>query len=173
MWRLLFVFLFIFSIIICSFAQTKNSESKPISQCMAFSSAQITNPIQIDNDNNMSFGNISPGSESGKIQVYPNGNRIATGGASIVKTECENGAASFKITGAPNTAYCISLPGMTKLSSNNNEMMVSEFTSNQSAGATLNSNGESVIQIGASLDINPNQAPGYYSGNFDIIVAYN
>ena len=173
MLRLFFVFLFVLCTGICSFAQAKNSGPKPMSQCKAFASAQITNPIQIENDNNMSFGDISPGSESGKIQVYPNGTRIASGGASIVEAATENGAASFKISGAPNTSYYISLPCTAKLTSSNNEMMVSEFTSNQSAISTLNANGESTIQIGASLDINPNQEPGYYSGNFDVIVAYN
>jgi hypothetical protein len=52
-------------------------------------------------------------------------------------------------------------------------MEVDNFVSSLGATNSLSNQGTATLVVGATLNVEANQAPGLYSGTFDVVVAYN
>lgn len=102
----------------------------------------------------------------------------AQGGLSETVTPASGSSAEFTVTGAPNTAYTITLPtsidmitgdgvGVTK------RIEVNTFAHNAGGSPTTDGDGEVTINVGASHGaILANQVVGSYVGAFTVEVAY-
>jgi hypothetical protein len=142
----------------------------------ANASATILEGISIVNSSqkDLAFGTIVAGPSSGSVKVAPNGTRTVelNGGQQLASSTAQ--AAQVILRASPNSAYTITLPStaVTIVNGAGNVMTVSNFTADPNGSATLNTSGEAMINVGATLNINGNQKPGYYTGTFSVSFAY-
>lgn len=87
--------------------------------------------------------------------------------------------AAYSVGGSIGSTYVIVLPpAPIQITNGANFMEVNDFTAlTSSLGAGTNGNlgvaGTDLFVVGATLELSANQAPGVYSGTFDVTVNYN
>lgn len=135
--------------------------------------ANIVEPIQVEKTADLAFGNIAAGTAEGIVTISTDGSRNANGGVTLISAGNNSQAASFYIIGYPDATFAIDLPASIVISYNSEEMVVDNFESDLGSVSQLSGIGEAYLNVGASLNVNSNQAPGLYIGTFDVIVAYN
>jgi hypothetical protein len=161
--------LLIFSLIILSFS------TEGMAQATASFTASVTiiQPIGILNTANMNFANVDARSR-GAIILSPDNSRISQGGVELTDGNTVS-AATFEVTGQAGYTYSITLPNSEHVLTNGiDDIIIRDFTSSLKDEGSLDS-GSQTLRIGASLDINPNQAPGNYTSpaGFNVCVNYN
>ncbi|WP_037373252.1 DUF4402 domain-containing protein [Salinimicrobium xinjiangense] len=136
-------------------------------------SATIIQPIGIKTLANLNFAAIDA-RDGGEIILSPQNERIAAGDARL-----ENGgevtAATFEVTGQQGFDFSLSLPsGPFFLSNGKEQMIIKDFTSSIRNTGNFAA-GSSVFKIGATLQVEAQQAPGVYftSTPLTITVNYN
>jgi hypothetical protein len=128
----------------------------------------------LTNTRALAFGRFVAAS-GGSVTVSPDGARSSTG--AVVLLSSMPAAASFTwtdTTPANADKVClIGLPadGSVTLSSSAGSMAVDQFTSNPS-GTGLMTGASLQFTVGATLSVNPNQAPGNYSGFVPVTIQY-
>ena len=136
--------------------------------------AQAVPSKSIVNTSGLGFGRFVAAS-GGAVTVTPTGARTRTGAVLLLPSPAD--AATFGIVengnGNDKKVYVLTLPpnGSVSLVSGANQMPVNNFTSNVPNGAPMPSNTQSVT-VGATLQVGPNQAPGTYSGSFQVTLEY-
>ncbi len=136
-------------------------------------SATIIQPISITTTSDMNFANIDA-KDGGQIILTPDNTRISTGGVELAGAE-NLSAATFTVSGQPGYTYDISLPGNSYTLTNGIEsMVINNFTSSLSNG-NLIADESQIIRVGATLNVNPNQTPGFYCtpASLNVTVNYN
>lgn len=142
----------------------------------ATSSATIVTPITIANAGDMNFGNVAVSGTGGTVILTPAGARSITGGVTLpVFANGTVSAAHFDVTGADAYTYSITLPSTAlNVTSGENTMTVTAFTSTPTTTGTLSASGAQTIDVGATLNVTANQAAGtYVSEPFNVTVNYN
>ena len=166
--RFLSFALVIFGFSMLSFAQVSAT---------AQATATIIKPITISKTIDMNFGNVSVSSVGGTIILAPNSTRSITGGVTLPNFNVGTvTAASFKVTGANNYTYSITVPSTpTVVKHSTDQMSIDTFISDPSLIGTIQSNGEQVINVGATLTVVANQPAGVYISDtpFTVTVNYN
>jgi hypothetical protein len=121
---------------------------------------------------NLSYGRFLAAG-GGSIILTPAGARSKTGGVVLLSGGTVS-AASFSLTetGAGKALHwtTITLPSSATLSSGGATMTLTNFTSNPAN--TFTGLTQTVLTVGATLTVGPNQAPGNYSGSFAVTVNY-
>jgi hypothetical protein len=166
---ILFAGLFIMAISV----QNVNAQTNPTASDEATASAVIITPIDIAKEADLAFGNIIASASAGTVTVdFANG-RTQSGGATFPSVLGTITSAQFKVTGLGGVAYTITLPAdeEVKLTGAGADMNLTDFAHN--ATEVLDGIGEETFQVGATLQVNGNQAAGTYTGQFDAIVNYN
>lgn len=135
--------------------------------------ALIIQPIEILKESDLAFGNIAAGPSSGTVTIDVDGKRSSTGGVSLISASSISNAASFSVAGFPESSIALTLPSSVVLEYNGFTMIVDRFVSNLGTTIQLSDQGEAFISVGATLNVEPNQSPGLYSGTFEVSVAYN
>lgn len=131
--------------------------------------------VVLSNARGLDFGRFVAGG-GGTITLSPTGLRSRTGTVILLNSP-NTGQAVFNVgksnNGNGNKAVIISLPanGSTRLTSGANSMAVGNFV-NTPSGLTSIPVGGTALGIGATLTVAPNQAPGNYSGTFNVTVNY-
>ncbi|MGM1054434.1 MAG: DUF4402 domain-containing protein [Bacteroidota bacterium] len=136
-------------------------------------SATIIQPITITTTSDMNFANIDA-KDGGQIILTPESTRTGSGG--IVLAGAENlSAATFIISGQSGYTYDISLPDDTYTLTNGIESMVINNFTSSSGNGNLIADESQIIRVGATLNVNPNQTPGFYStpAPLNVTVNYN
>lgn len=128
----------------------------------------------ISNTGSLSFGRFVAGS-GGAVTVAIGGARSRTGG--VVLLASNSSPASFSVgdnnNGNDNKVYVLTMPanGTVSLASGANRMAVNNFASSFTAGSPLPS-GAQTVTVGATLQVSPGQAPGAYSGSFNVTLEF-
>ena len=138
----------------------------------ATATAVVLTPISLTKNADLSFGDVYPDISSlGTVSIDSGSNRSAGGAAAL--GPAVGTAAQFTVTGEASAAYVISLPStsVTLTSASSDTMTVDNFI-NDGTG-TLNGGGTEIVSVGATLHVGAGQAPGSYSGTFDVTVNYN
>jgi len=135
--------------------------------------AHIVQPIGVIKISDLKFGNVAAGSNSGTVVISITGDRSATGGATLIAAGNVSNAAAFDITGYPDASFTISLPASILIASGANNMEIDNFVSSLGASSNLDGSGEAELKVGATLNVDANQAVGLYTGSFDVTIAYN
>ncbi len=136
-------------------------------------SVTIVQPITLITTSDMNFANIDA-KNGGQIILTPDNTRISTGGVELAGAE-NLSAATFMVSGQSGYTYDISLPDDTYTLTNGIEsMVINNFTSSSSNG-NLIADESQIIRVGATLNVNPNQTPGFYStpAPLNVTVNYN
>lgn len=144
-------------------------------QASANATATIVQAISIDKVTDLQFGKIIAGSTAGQVQIQTDGSRtIAAGDVVLFNQGSDHQAAAFKTIGSPNATYSLSFPSSVSLTgpTGSDPMTIEGFV--HSANGTLDaSTGEETFNVGATLNVGANQAPGQYTGTFTVTAAYN
>ncbi len=134
-------------------------------------SATIIQPITITTTSDMNFANIDA-KTGGQIILTPDNTRTSSGGV-VLAGEENLSAATFIVSGQSGYTYNISLPKDTYTLTNGIEdMVIQNFTSSTSGGNMIADESQ-IIRVGATLSINANQTPGFYSTPAPINVTVN
>lgn len=136
-------------------------------------STTIIQPITITTISDMDFANIDA-KTGGQMILTPDNTRISSGGV-VLAGEENLSAATFIVSGQSGYTYDISLPEDTFTLTNGSEnMVINNFTSSISNG-NLIADESQTIRIGATLNVNANQTPGFYStlAPLNVTVNYN
>ena len=135
--------------------------------------ATIIITMSLTTQNNMSFGDVSPGSTSGSVILSTQGERISTGGTTINSGETGN-QAEFSAAGEPGAVFSVSTPASIQLTdASNNVMIVDSFTSDPTSNGQLDTSGNKTVLVGATLHVGSQQAFGSYTGLMTLNVDYN
>ena len=129
-------------------------------------------PITLSKGTDLRFGELFVGPSSGTCIVTPEGARSSSGGVGLGGS-FSTGAASFTVGGDPLAAFSVTLPGSADMTNGGDGMTVDAFTSDPTGAGQLDALGSQTLNIGATLNVGANQAPGSYSGLFNVTVAYN
>ncbi|MDZ4203814.1 MAG: DUF4402 domain-containing protein [Bacteroidales bacterium] len=140
--------------------------------------AEIIEALTANETEQLNFGRFSPETNGGNIIISPNGTRSAQG--SVILASGLHSPGRFSVTGVPNAAFIIQLPGSPAMllhQGSNKTMLVEGWVSDPPAGSegNLQPNGSQLISIGATLTVGPvEQNPvGLYAGTFQLTFAYN
>ena len=130
--------------------------------------------FSLTNTRTLSFGRFVAGS-GGSVTIAPNGARSRSGGVILINS-AGSGSAGFnmaQLKGGAAKAVVVSMPanGTVSISNGASSMSVGNFVSDSGLVLELTSAGL-ILNIGATLTIAPNQAPGAYSGTFNLTVNY-
>jgi hypothetical protein len=152
--------------------QNVNADN-PQASATADATAVIITPIDIAWQGDLAFGNIIASADAGTVTVDNNDSRSNSGGATFPSVPGTISSAEFKVTGLANVVYTITLPAdnVIKLEGTGVDMNLTAFTHN--ATEVLDAGGEELFKVGATLNVNGNQAAGEYTGEFNVIVNYN
>jgi hypothetical protein len=171
-----------FLLSINTFAQSASATAE------AHAYATIITPITLTKTADMYFGNIVAGTSAGTVILAVNDTRTKTGDVILpTATPGTITSAKFTTTGLANATYAITLPSSINLSTNgdngngnghgnphnDNDMIVNGFNSIPAINAGVLTDGSQDISVGATLNVNANQAPGEYQGTFNVTVCYN
>lgn len=117
------------------------------------------------------FGNIVPDVvAAGTVTIDTNGRRTKTGNLTLVTSTYR--AAEFDVHHNNKHSYTITLPsGTVKIWSGSNWMYVGNFTKSVADRTPLVGELGS-FTVGATLNVNANQATGVYSGTYNVHVDF-
>jgi hypothetical protein len=134
---------------------------------------EVVSTISLINQSGMVFGDIAASNSPGTVVLSPTGSRLVTGGTFINSTVA-SGPAAFDVSGLPNAVYAITLPSTVTLTgASGNSMVVDNFTSLPANTGLTDPGGEQDLFVGATLNVDSNQAVGSYSGQMTVTVVYN
>ena len=135
--------------------------------------ANITSTLTVRTINGLIFGDIGSGAEAGTLALSPGGVRTTTGGVTVNRAIAGSPAA-FDIQGDPNATYSITFPAAVIMTNGSpNSMVVDNFTSSPETTGVIDAGGQQTLFVGATLNVNSNQAFGSYSGELTVTVDYN
>jgi len=139
----------------------------------ASATATVVTPMAISKNADLLFGKFVANT-GGTVAMATTGTRTAGGAVVLFSQGSTSNAASFAVTGEGAYTYAITLPadGAVTLSSGGNNMAVNSFISNPSGTGTLTAGAQTLL-VGGTLTVSNAQAPGSYSGSFNVTVDYN
>lgn len=151
---------------------TRRSRLLLVAVC-AVAAAPALAQISVANTGGLAFGAFVANS-GGTVAVATNGGRSNTGGVLLIAQGSSSAAAQFTVAGTAGATYAITLPAndLVTLSDGSHTMAVNNFTSTPSGTGTL-TGGAQVLRVGATLTVGSAQAPGSYTGSFNVSVQYN
>jgi len=166
------MFLFASLLIVAIFSSSLNAQTASAT-ASADASARIIAPLEIFKVADLKFGNIAAGTSAGTVVIGTDDSRVKTGGVTLIAAGNVSNSASFDILGYPEATFTIDIPTTIQIVSGSDEMTVDNFVSNLGNASSLDLSGEANLKVGATLNVDANQAPGLYTGSFDVTVAYN
>lgn len=153
-------------VLIAFAANTVNAQNEQ--SATANAAANIIAPMTITKNVDLNFGNIASGSAAGTVVMSTTGTRTPSN-VILPSVAGTVNAANFTVTGGLDAAYVITLPASVTITDGTNNMTIDNFT--EDATNTLAS-GTETFGVGATLNIDANQASGLYQGTFTVTVDY-
>ena len=131
----------------------------------------VVEPFTITPLQDLRFGAMAQPIVAGTVTVSPAS--VVTSTYDLSAFPGGRGAAEFFVFGDPNRRFLTFLPNTATISNGAASMTVNNFTANVTPGGTrLNAAGQYFLRVGGRLNVNANQAPGSYSGTFNVRVIY-
>jgi hypothetical protein len=131
--------------------------------------ATVIMPISISAGTALNFGTFAANSGGGTVVITTASARSATGTVALSATT-PGVAGTFTVTGNAGSTFAITNPGTFNVTSGANSMSVS-LTGLATIG-TLTA-GTATIQVPGTLTVGASQAPGSYTGTYNMAVEYN
>lgn len=165
-----FYFLMFFVIMFTVKAHSQNSASTNVE-----ARAVVVEPIKISKSVDLNFGNVIAGYTQGTIILSPDGARTVNGVQISNAIPGQVSAAEAVVTHGEYN-YSVTLPEDFTLFNENNPnqiMVINQFRVTPLRGTT--NQGDDVLKIGATLNLEANQSSGYYTNSegFNVTVSYN
>lgn len=136
------------------------------------SAVTIAQPTRIQAVDSLRFGAIVQPQTAGVVEVAANG--AVTANIDVSTFPLNRGPSRFLVVGDNNRRFLVFLPTSTVIVSNGSATMrVDRFRMNAVNGSTrFDANGRFNLYVGGRLNVAALQAPGNYSGTFDVRVVY-
>lgn len=159
-------------IILFSFLFSTQVMAQASASATVTSRATIIDPIKIDKTVDLDFGNVISAYTPGSVILSPDGTRVAQGVQISSSFPGTVNPAEAVVTHGNNN-YSITLPEnfvLYNMQNPDQQVILDEFTVTPETGLLTD-----VIKIGATLNLEANQASGFYtnSGGFNVTVSYN
>lgn len=128
---------------------------------------------------NLSFGTIIPNGDGGLVTINPTKSLATCRTATLTTVSSTTyGWASFLVTGSPSASFAITKPAEDTViiysAGNVNSMPVNFWKCNDTdLIMALDIDGKASFKIGATLEVGADQPDGFYTGEFNVSVAYN
>ncbi|XHS78934.1 DUF4402 domain-containing protein [Burkholderiaceae bacterium UC74_6] len=154
-------------------SRSRSTEALALALLLASLYAGDAPAQSLSNSAGLSFGSFAAGM-GGTITVNAVGARSKSGNVVLASGGVAS-AAQFLLTGTPGATYTITLPsdGTVVLSNGGSTMALNSFVSTPSgANIPLGGGGTQIISVGATLTVSAAQAPGNYTGSFNVTVDY-
>ena len=138
--------------------------------------ARIVAGISIAKNVDLAFGQIVRSASAGTVTLDPSTNqRTAKGGVTLGQNAGFN-AAEFEVTGEPEYKFQLTLPKSINITRQGGKEIMSVDGFKTTLGATnegaLDSKGSMAFSLGATLNVDANQATGTYDGSFSVTATY-
>lgn len=139
--------------------------------------AIVADPITIQHISDLRFGRFaSPGTAS-TIRINVDGSFNAFGDVAsstgMAQPASGRGPAQFRVEQAGNRGGIVYIPGDITITNGADSMNVTNITGRLVVISGFGRNRVYRLDMGGTLQIDANQAPGYYIGDFDVTVIYN
>jgi hypothetical protein len=135
-------------------------------------SAHVVSGLTIRKTRDVEIGAVRAGLAGGSVTLAPDASRTSRGGVALVASPSD--AASFRVASATDpTRLKVTLPALVVLSRiGGGETLVTRDFVSRIAGCLAADCGGSTLtlDVGLTLDIGPDQAPGRYVGTFTVTV---
>jgi len=136
---------------------------------------RVVEPIKITKSVDLDFGNVIGSFSTGTLTLDPDGVRTVNG-VQISNAVPGDVTAAEAIVTHNNNNYSISLPESFTLYNSANPdqfLLINRFTVQPMPNA--GDEGSDILKIGATLNLEANQLPGYYTNaaGFNVTVSYN
>ncbi|MAM39512.1 MAG: hypothetical protein CL574_03315 [Altererythrobacter sp.] len=155
-----------------AFAEPGNS-----AQGSGAAAAEVADPISIQRQADLRFGRFASPSTPSTIQITPGGafNPAGDVASSTQMAQPANGRgpAQFRVQQAGNRGGTVRIPRDITLRSGGNTMDVTNVEGRLTVTSGWGRFSVYRLDLGGTLQIKGNQAPGSYIGEFDITVVYN
>lgn len=162
-----YYFFMFFLIMLATGVSAQNSSSATVN-----SRATVIDPIKIDKTVDLDFGNVISAYNPGQVILSPDGSRVAYG-VQISNSVPGTVNPAEAIVTHGNNNYSITLPEEFTLYNQENPnqiLIIDRFTVQPQEGNLID-----IIKIGGTLNLEANQASGFYtnSSGFNVTVSYN
>lgn len=138
--------------------------------------AAVVAPSRVTRIADLRFGAFARPDTASTIRVDLNGNVTATGavvsGMNVPQPPDGRGPAQFNIEQDGSFFFIAYYPGSVTISNGSDTMAVTNTTARLVRTLTQGRNSEWRLDMGGTLNIDANQTPGSYSGDFVITVVY-
>ena len=139
--------------------------------------AEVAEPTTIQRVSDLRFGRFASPGNPGTIRVNVDGTYNATGevasSTGMPQPADGRGPAQFTVEQAGNRGGTVFIPNSIILSNGTATMTVNSINGRLVVLSGVGRNRIYRLDLGATLQVNGNQAPGYYRGEFDVTVIYN
>lgn len=139
--------------------------------------ATIVIPISIEKGQDLHFGRISLTDLSGgTVSQDPSGNRISTGGITLINVDGVVTPATFEIGGLPLTSFSVVFPStiinLMHSGPFQTFLTLTDFQTDLQTTNMINSSGSLLFNVGGTLNVPSGGQLGMYTGSFEIMVSY-
>jgi len=148
-----------------SFAQTTATTN---------ASATIVGTLTLTKTADLQFGNLSSPVGASTVTIAADASSTTTpaGGIALLGGVSRT-AATYHVTGTATATYAITLPaGSIPLGTMTVDNFVSSYAGTANIG-TIQGTATDDFIVGATLNVGAGQAPGVYTGTYDVSIAYN
>lgn len=172
-------FLMLFAVIMIVVGFTTKVEGQTTSGLVSNNSnAQILGAIGLTAVTPLEFGGIVPDATNpGTVIVDYADVRTKSGTLTLVSSKVTPKSGAYNVSGTGLVGYVITIPtadfNITNTTGIVHETMaVSAMTCSKGAGSTFAADGTDAFKVGGTLTVAAAQAPGLYTGTFNVTVAY-
>ncbi len=139
--------------------------------------AEVSEPITISRRADLRFGRFASPGNASTIRINVDGSFVAVGDVAsstgMAQPATGRGPAQFIVEQAGNRGGTVFIPGSILLTSGSASMLVNAITARLVVISGVGRFRVYRLDMGGTLRINANQAPGRYRGEYDITVIYN
>ena len=140
-------------------------------------SATVADPATIRRISDMRFGRFASPGNASAIRVNLDGSINAFGDVAsstgMAQPADGRGPAQFVVEQAGNRGGTVFIPGSITITNGSANMTVNSITGRLVVLSGVGRFRVYRLDLGGTLRVNANQAPGQYSGDFDVTVIYN
>lgn len=138
--------------------------------------AEIVDPGRVVKLDDLRFAAFISPSTAATMTISPDGTVTATGEVATTmnafSTLDGRGPARFRIDGTESRMFIPFHPRTVTISNGTSTMLVDRMEDNVRGNVRLDPDGQFDYRIGGRLNVNANQEPGEYSGEFEITVLF-
>jgi hypothetical protein len=139
--------------------------------------AEVADPVTIRRVSDLRFGRFAAPGNASTIRINLDGSFVATGevasSTGMAQPANGRGPAQFIVEQAGNNGGTVFIPGTIVMTNGIANMTINPITGRLVVVSGVGRNRVYRLDLGGTLRINGNQAPGVYRGEFDVTVIYN